>query len=115
MSLRSCGLQVLRATSVTAMTLHRRTVLSLLAGGAAGPRIAFADTFPSRPIHLVVGFTPGAASDIIGRLFAQGAAPLVGQEIVVENKPGAGSLIAAQYVAHAAKDGCTLFLPARRR
>ncbi|HEY5067282.1 MAG TPA: tripartite tricarboxylate transporter substrate-binding protein [Xanthobacteraceae bacterium] len=97
------------------MTLHRRTVLSLLAGGAAGPRIAFADTFPSRPIHLVVGFTPGAASDIIGRLFAQGAAPLVGQEIVVENKPGAGSLIAAQYVAHAAKDGCTLFLPARRR
>ena len=94
------------------MTLHRRTVLSLLAGAAAGPRIAFADTFPSRPIHLVVGFTPGAASDIIGRLFAQGAAPLVGQEIVVENKPGAGSLIAAQYVAHAAKDGYTLFLPA---
>ena len=94
------------------MTLRRRTVLSLLAGAAAGPRSAFADTFPSRPIHLVVGFTPGAASDIIGRLFAQGAAPLVGQEIVVENKPGAGSLIAAQYVAHAAKDGYTLFLPA---
>jgi tripartite-type tricarboxylate transporter receptor subunit TctC len=95
------------------MNLRRRTVLSLLAGATAGSRTsAFADTFPSRPIHLVVGFTPGAASDVIGRLFAQGAAPLLGQEIVVENKPGAGSLIAAQYVAHAAKDGYTLFLPA---
>jgi len=74
--------------------------------------IASADTYPSRPIHLVVGFTPGAASDVIGRLFAQGAGPLVGQQIVVENKPGAGSIIAAQYVARAAKDGYTLFLPA---
>jgi tripartite-type tricarboxylate transporter receptor subunit TctC len=63
-------------------------------------------------VRLIVGFTPGAASDIIGRLFAQGAGPLVGQEIVVENKPGAGSSIAAQYVARAAKDGYTLFLPA---
>jgi tripartite-type tricarboxylate transporter receptor subunit TctC len=70
------------------------------------------DVYPSRPVHLIVGFTPGAASDIIGRLFAQGAGPLVGQEIVVENKPGAGSSIAAQYVARAAKDGYTLFLPA---
>jgi tripartite-type tricarboxylate transporter receptor subunit TctC len=60
----------------------------------------------------VVGFTPGAASDVIGRLFAQGAGPVVGQQIVVENKPGAGSIIAAQYVARAAKDGYTLFLPA---
>lgn len=98
------------------MGLRRRTVLSLLAGAAAVPSapltIASADTYPSRPIHLVVGFTPGAASDVIGRLFAHGAGPLVGQEIIVENKPGAGSLIAAQYVARAAKDGYTLFLPA---
>ena len=88
-------------------------MLSLLASAAAGPPTgAFADTYPSRPIHLVVAFTPGAASDIIGRLFAQGAGPLVGQQIVVENKPGAGSIIAAQYVARAAKDGYVLFLPA---
>jgi len=60
----------------------------------------------------VVAFTPGAASDVIGRLFAQGAGPVVGQQIVVENKPGAGSIIAAQYVARAAKDGYVLFLPA---
>jgi len=98
------------------MSLRRRTFLSLLGGAAATPvgplAIASADTYPSRPIHLVVGFTPGAASDVIGRLFAQGAGPLVGQQIVVENKPGAGSIIAAQYVARAAKDGYTLFLPA---
>ena len=98
------------------MTLCRRTVLSLLAGAAAVPAVqpptASADTYPLRPIHLVVGFTPGAASDVIGRLFAQGAGPLVGQQIAVENKPGAGSIIAAQYVARAAKDGYTLFLPA---
>jgi tripartite-type tricarboxylate transporter receptor subunit TctC len=98
------------------MRLRRRTVLSLLAGAAALPvgkrTSAFADTYPSRPVHLVVGFTPGAASDVIGRLFAQGAGPVVGQQIVVENKPGAGSIIAAQYVARAAKDGYTLFLPA---
>ena len=98
------------------MSLRRRTFLSLLGGAAATPvgplAIASADTYPSRPIHLVVGFTPGAASDVIGRLFAQGAGPLVGQQIVVENKPGAGSIIAAQYVGRAAKDGYTLFLPA---
>ncbi len=98
------------------MNLRRRTFLSLLAGTAAVPAglpaIASADTYPSRPIHLVVGFTPGAASDVIGRLFAQSAGPVVGQQIVVENKPGAGSIIAAQYVARAAKDGYTLFLPA---
>jgi tripartite-type tricarboxylate transporter receptor subunit TctC len=98
------------------MNCRRRTFLSLLAGAAAAPAAlpttASADAYPSRPIHLVVGFTPGAASDVIGRLFAQGAGPVVGQQIVVENKPGAGSIIAAQYVARAAKDGYTLFLPA---
>jgi tripartite-type tricarboxylate transporter receptor subunit TctC len=98
------------------MKFPRRDFLRLAASAAtlqSFPRIAMAEeSYPSRPVHLVVGFTPGAASDIIGRLFAQGAGPLVGQEIVVENKPGAGSSIAAQYVARAAKDGYTLFLPA---
>jgi tripartite-type tricarboxylate transporter receptor subunit TctC len=98
------------------MKFPRRDFLRLAASAAtlqSFPRAALAeDVYPSRPVHLIVGFTPGAASDIIGRLFAQGAGPLVGQEIVVENKPGAGSGIAAQYVARAAKDGYTLFLPA---
>jgi tripartite-type tricarboxylate transporter receptor subunit TctC len=58
------------------------------------------------------GFTAGAASDVIARIFARGAGPVLGQQIIVENKPGAGSSIAAQYVARASKDGYTLFLPA---
>jgi len=97
-----------------AMKLPRRRFLRLTAGAAALPaalHIAWAQAYPSRPIHLIVGFTPGAATDIVGRLFARGAEPVVGQQIVVENKPGAGSRIAAQYVARAAKDGYTLFVP----
>jgi tripartite-type tricarboxylate transporter receptor subunit TctC len=70
------------------------------------------EPYPSRPIHLIVGFTAGATSDVIARIFAQAADPLLGQQLVVENKPGAGSSIAAEYVAHATKDGYTLFVPA---
>src|SRR6202050_3952820 len=98
------------------MRLPRRRFLRVVVGAAALPSFPYVamaeDAYPSRPVHLIVGFTPGAASDVIGRLFAQGAGPLAGQEIVVENKPGAGSGIAAQYVVRAAKDGYTLFLPA---
>jgi tripartite-type tricarboxylate transporter receptor subunit TctC len=96
------------------MKSSRRQFLRLAASGAALPmmrRVAIAqDAYPSRPIHIVVGFTPGAAADVTGRLLADGMGRLVGQQIVVENKPGAGSSIAAEYVAHAAKDGYTLFL-----
>lgn len=71
-----------------------------------------AEIYPSRPIHLVVGFTAGATSDVIARIFAQAADPLLGQQVVVENKPGAGSSIAAEYVARSVNDGYTLFVPA---
>jgi tripartite-type tricarboxylate transporter receptor subunit TctC len=97
------------------MTLARRNFLRLTAGAAALPlvaRTARAQAYPARPIHVIIGFTPGAASDIIGRSFAKGAEPFIGQQFVVENKPGAGSSIAAQYVARAANDGYTLFVPA---
>ena len=76
------------------------------------PRRGFAADYPTRPIHLMVGFTAGASSDIIARLYAKGAGSMVGQEMIVENKTGAGSSIAAEYVARAAKDGYTLFVPA---
>jgi tripartite-type tricarboxylate transporter receptor subunit TctC len=92
---------------------HRRQFLHLTAGAAALPtasRIAWAQAYPSRPIRLVVGFTPGAASDITARLFGTGAAPVLGQQIVVENRPGAAGSIAAQSVSRAANDGYTLFL-----
>jgi tripartite-type tricarboxylate transporter receptor subunit TctC len=74
--------------------------------------VAHAQNYPTRQIRLIVGFTAGAASDVIARIFAGAATPLVGQQIVVENKPGAGSSIAAQYVARSVNDGYTLFLPA---
>src|ERR1700684_714084 len=97
------------------MTLRRRQFLQLTAGAAAlplVPRLAAAQSYPARPMHLVIGFTPGAASDVIGRIFAKNAEPVLGQQFVVENKPGAGSSIAAQYVVRAAADGYTLFVPA---
>jgi tripartite-type tricarboxylate transporter receptor subunit TctC len=97
------------------MKFHRRQFLHVAAGIGVLPamsRIANAQTYPSRPVRLIVGFTPGAASDIIGRVFAKGAGRILGQEVVVENKPGAGSSIAAEYVARADKDGYTLFVPA---
>ena len=97
------------------MKLRRRNFLQLAAGAAAlplTPRLGAAQSYPARPIHVIIGFTPGAASDIIGRTFTRGAEPIIGQQFVVENKPGAGSSIAAQYVARAANDGYTLFVPA---
>ncbi len=97
------------------MTMPRREFLRLTASAAAMPAasgVAFADTYPSRPVRLIVGFTAGAASDVVARIFAREAGPLVGQQVVVENRPGAGSSIAAHFVARAPKDGYTLFLPA---
>lgn len=96
------------------MALPRRHFLRL-ATSAAGllplSRIALAqDAYPSHPIRLIVGFTPGAASDIAARLFARGAAGILGQPVIVENKPGAAGSIAGQYVTHSANDGYTLFL-----
>jgi tripartite-type tricarboxylate transporter receptor subunit TctC len=93
--------------------IDRRAASLLGLAALLSPSRAWAEgAYPSRPIRLVVGFTPGAASDIAGRIFAQGAEPLVGQKFVVENKPGAGSSIAGQFVARAANDGYTLFVPA---
>jgi tripartite-type tricarboxylate transporter receptor subunit TctC len=96
------------------MRLPRRKFLHLAAGAAAvsaGARVALAqDAYPSRPIHVIVGFTPGAAADVAARVLSKGAGPMLGRQIVVENRPGAGSSIAAEYVAHAANDGYTLFL-----
>jgi tripartite-type tricarboxylate transporter receptor subunit TctC len=95
------------------MTFPRRRFLQHAAGAAALPalsRFAWAQAYPSRPIHLIIGFTPGAATDVIGRLFAKAAEPRLGQQIMVENRPGAASKLAAQYVAHSAKDGYTLFV-----
>jgi len=97
------------------MQLRRRRFLFLTAGSAAltlsGTAMA-QETYPSRPVRLIVGFTPGSASDVVGRFFAKGAESQLGQSVVVENKPGAGSSIAAKYVARSAADGYTILLMA---
>jgi tripartite-type tricarboxylate transporter receptor subunit TctC len=92
------------------MRLLRRTFLRLAAGAAALPalvRRAAAD-YPTRPVHIVVGFPPGLATDIASRLIAQALSQRMGQQFVVDNRPGAGGNIAAEIVARATPDGYTL-------
>lgn len=66
--------------------------------------------FPDRPIHLIVPFSAGGPSDVLGRTLAQRLAVSIGEPVLVENKPGAGTNLAAEYVARSKPDGYTLFL-----
>src|SRR5436190_8127211 len=67
--------------------------------------------YPNKPIRLVVGFTPGSVADITARVLGNRTGQILGQQVVVENRPGAASNLAAEFVARAPKDGYTLFLP----
>jgi tripartite-type tricarboxylate transporter receptor subunit TctC len=69
-----------------------------------------AEDYPARPVRVIVGFTAGAAADITARVIANRMGQLLNQQFVVENRPGAGSSLAAEYVAHSAKDGSTLLI-----
>jgi tripartite-type tricarboxylate transporter receptor subunit TctC len=95
------------------MTILRRQFLHLAAGAAALPavsRIVSAETYPARPVRLIVGFTAGGAPDILARLLGQWLSDQLGQPFVVENRPGAGSNIATEAVINAPADGYTLLL-----
>jgi tripartite-type tricarboxylate transporter receptor subunit TctC len=93
--------------------LPRRTFLHLAAGAAALPtvsRIASADTYPSRPVHVIVGFPAGLTPDIVARLMGQWLSERLGQPFVIENRPGAATNIGTEAVVRAAPDGYTLLL-----
>jgi tripartite-type tricarboxylate transporter receptor subunit TctC len=93
------------------MKLQRRQFLHLAAGGAALPavsQIARAQTYPSRPVRIIVGFAPGGGTDILARLIGQWLSERLGQPFVIENRPGAGSNIGTEAVVRASPDGYTL-------
>jgi tripartite-type tricarboxylate transporter receptor subunit TctC len=92
---------------------HRRQFLHLAAGAAAlpaGSRIAGAQTYPTRPVHLIVGFGPGGIADIVARLMGQWLSERLGQPFIVENRPGGGSNIATEIVVNSPPDGYTLLM-----
>src|SRR5262245_16197079 len=95
------------------MKLPRRQFLHLAAGAAALPaasRVARAQAYPTRPVRIIVGVPPGGGIDIGARLIGQWLSERLGQQFVIENRPGAGTNIATEAVVRAPADGYTLLL-----
>ena len=95
------------------MKLPRRTFLHLAAGAAALPavsRFARAQAYPSRPVRIIVPFAPAGTTDILARLIGQWLSERLGQQFVIENRPGASTIIATEAVVRAPADGYTLLL-----
>ena len=93
------------------MKLPRRDFLHLAAGVVALPavsRMARAQAYPSRPVRWIVGFAPGGSSDIHARLIAQWLSERLGQQFIIENRPGGGTNIALQAAVNSQPDGYTL-------
>jgi tripartite-type tricarboxylate transporter receptor subunit TctC len=93
--------------------MQRREFLKRLASAAALPSLsnsARAETYPARPVHIIVGFPPGAASDINARLIGEWLSQRLGQQFIIDNRPGAGSNVGTEAALHAPADGYTLLL-----
>jgi tripartite-type tricarboxylate transporter receptor subunit TctC len=97
------------------MKFPRRQILHLLGAAVALPaasRVAMAQAYPTRPVRLIIGYPPGGSADLTARLMAQWLSERLGQPIVIENRPGAGTNLATEATVHAAPDGYTLILVA---
>jgi tripartite-type tricarboxylate transporter receptor subunit TctC len=95
------------------MKLPRRTFLHLAAGAGAlstTSRVARAQTYPTRPVRILVGYPPGGATEILARLMGQWLAQRLGQPFIIENRPGASGNIATEAVVRSAANGYTLLL-----
>src|SRR5258705_3833936 len=95
------------------MKLPRRKFLHLTAGAAALPavsRFAWAQSYPSRPVRVIVPFAPAGDTDLVARLIGQWLSERLGQQFVIENRPGAGTNIGTEAVVRAPADGYTLLL-----
>jgi len=93
------------------MQLPRRHFFRLLAGATAFPaasRLGWAQTYPSRPITMVIPYPPGGATDVVARILGQGMHASLGQPVIIENRGGANGSIGVGHVAHAVADGYTL-------
>jgi tripartite-type tricarboxylate transporter receptor subunit TctC len=97
-----------------AMKFPRRQFLHLAAGAAVLPAVSrglWAQAYPTRPVRLIVGYPAGGVADVVARLISQWLSERLGQPFVVENRPGAGTNIAAEAAVRAPADGYTFFLP----
>ena len=95
------------------MKFSRRDFQQLAVGLATLPFVAksaWSEDYPSRPVRLICGFPAGSGPDIVARIIAQGMSEKLGQSVIVENRPGAGSNLATSDVAHAPPDGYMLML-----
>ena len=92
--------------------MNRRRFLTLAGASVAIPAIAHAQAWPSRPLRLVIGYPAGGSTDLIGRIMGQWLTERLGHPVVIENKPGAGTNLAAQAVVNSPADGYTLLFAA---
>jgi len=84
--------------------LDRRSVVTLFVASSAAPS-AFAQAWPAKPIRIIVPFPAGQATDILARMMAEQLTKALGQQVIAENRPGAGTMLAATEVARSAADG----------